>query len=234
MRRRLPLVLLTPCLGCLVALACAAPPDEPASPDAPAKKANPTSFVSLLRERSGQQTVMIHYRWKLHSDASVEVRLAPADAASAAVAPLYFVGEYFKGDVSRKVFHCLDAADHRETADSFSKDKIDFQILGQQNSLGRPAILVLPCQQVENAHGKEAGSPDSPKAVFLLLDSWALDDETLNLDLPRQRFADPGLLHVWFLRSNRALWEETVPWPGYRKKAEGGKGKAEGKAKDEG
>ena len=61
-----------------------------------------------------------------------------------------------------------------------------------------------------------------------------LGDHLLSLDLPRDRFAQAGLLHVWFLRSNRVLWEETLPWPGYGNKAEGGGRKGEGKAKDEG
>jgi hypothetical protein len=249
MPRRLTLMLLTPCFACLVSLARAEPPDA-AAPSAPAeakkKKKNATSYATLVRERSGQQTLAIHYRWKVHGQASVEVLLTPAAAPSTIVAPLYFVGEYFKGDASRKIYRCLDAAEGHETVDSFVEDKMDFQIIGRRNSLDRPAVFVLPHDQPEtasektadkaagkaskNASDKEAESAASPRAVFPLLDAWALDDRSLSLELPREAFATAGQLHVWFLRSDRVLWEETVPWPGVGKKAEGGGRKAEGKA----
>ena len=201
MLRPLPL-LLAPCLGCLISLVRADPPEETATPaaaPAAAKQANRTSFVSLVRAR-GQQTLMIDYRWKLHPDASVEVRLLPADAGAATVSPLYFVSEYLKGDVSRKVFHCLDAADTREAVESFTEDKIDFQVIGLRNSLGRPAVLVLARDVPPPSHGKQSKPVESPKAVFVLLDCLALGDHSLSLDLPRDRFAQAGLLHVWFLR----------------------------------
>jgi hypothetical protein len=242
MLRPLPLVLLAPCLGCLISLAGAAPPEEAVSPGAApaaAKQGNRTSYVSIVRGRGGQQTLVIDYRWKLHRDASVEVQLVPAEARSPAVAPLYFASEYFKRDVSRKVFHCLDAADMREAVDSFTQDKIDFEIIGRRNWLGRAAVVVLARDTPEPAHGKEVKTVDSPRAAFLMLECWALGDQSLGLDLPRDRFAPPGTLHVWFLRSNRVLWEETVAWPGYGGKAEdhpsdGARGrKAEGTTKDE-
>ena len=117
MTRHLPSLLIAPCLGCLISLACAAPPDETASPGAApaAKKGNSTSYASLVKDRSGRPVLMINYRWKLYPATSVEVRLAAPDEAPAKVVPLYFVREYFQGDVSRKVFHCLDEAEQRKT-----------------------------------------------------------------------------------------------------------------------
>ena len=235
MPRHLTLMLLTPCFACLVSLVRAELPDAAAASataETKKEKDNATSYVTLVRERSGQQTLAIHYRWNVHSQASVEVRLMPADAPAANVAPLYFVREYFKGDVSRKIYHCLDAAEGHETADSFTKDKLDFQIIGRRNALDRPAVLILPHVQPEkpsdkaadkapkNPSDKAVESADSPRAVFPLLDAWALNDRSLSLELPRETFATAGQLHVWFLRSDRVLWEETVPWPGDGKKAE--------------
>ena len=171
---------------------------------------------------------MIDYRWKLYPATSVEVRLVAPDDTKGIVVPLYFVSEYFRGDVSRKAFHCLDGAEQRETVESFVKDKIDFEIVGRRNSLGRPAVLVLPHEQVEKRPGsKEAEVVPDPRAVFLMLDSWSLGDRTLSLDLPPEGFSQAGLLHVWFSCVDRAVWEETIPWPGNGKKADGGK-KAEG------
>jgi hypothetical protein len=233
MIRHLPSLLAAPCLGCLISLASAAPPDEAASPDAApvVKKGNATSYVSLVKDRSGRPTLMINYRWKLYPATSVEVRLAAPDEAPAKVVPLFFVREYFQGDVSRKVFHCLDEAEQRETVESFLKDNMDFHIVGRRNSLGRPAVLVAPRDKVAKAPGAPPDFVPSPKAAFLLLDCWSLGDRTLSLDLPPENFTAAGLLHVWFLRSDHVLWEETLPWPGDGKKAEGGGGKAEGGAK---
>jgi len=37
----------------------------------------------------------------------------------------------------------------------------------------------------------------------------------LNLDLPPEYFAEPGMLFVWFLRGEKVLWQEVEAWPGY-------------------
>ena len=69
-------------------------------------------------------------------------------------------------------------------------------------------------RETDGKHAEESGSAGPPRAVFLLLDSWAINDHLLNLDLPRDTFSQPGLLHVWFMRGGEVMWEETVPWPG--------------------
>ncbi len=199
-----------------VGLASSAIAAEPAAPVAAPAAA--TSFASIVRQRSGLRTLAIDYPWKIHRDASVEVRLVTDDnAASALVSPLYFVSEYFKGDVARKVYHCLDAAADRERSESFLQDKTEFKIIGRRNSLGRAAVLVNPQDKSKRLHGKEPHFVASSKAIFLLLDCWAVNDKLLTLDLPRESFAKSGQLHVWFLRGGRALWEETLAWPGYGK-----------------
>ncbi len=167
MTRHLPSLLIAPCLGCLISLACAAPPDETASPGAApaAKKGNSTSYASLVKDRSGRPVLMINYRWKLYPATSVEVRLAAPDEAPAKVVPLYFVREYFQGDVSRKVFHCLDEAEQRETVESFLKDNMDLQIVGRRNSLGRPAVLVAPRDKVSKRPARARLRPQSQGRV---------------------------------------------------------------------
>jgi hypothetical protein len=172
----------------------------------------------VVQERSGRRTLAVDYRWKVHADASIEVRLVAAGADGSLAAPVYFLSEYFRGDVRLKTYHCHTAADKEETTDSFVRDNTEFKIVGRRNSLDRPAVLVLPRDQAKKAHG---GNPEfvvTPKAVFLLLDSWAVNDHLLALDLPREEFSEAGTLHVWFLRSERVLWEETVRWPGYGKR----------------
>ena len=44
-----------------------------------------------------------------------------------------------QGDVSSKVYNCLDLAEQRESTDSFVKDNVTFRIIARRNSLGRPA-----------------------------------------------------------------------------------------------
>ncbi len=60
-------------------------------------------------------------------------------------------------------------------------------------------------------------SPDpNPAAAYLQLDTWAVDQETLSLDLARDEFAKSGTLFVWFFRGNQVVWEEQIRWPGYK------------------
>ena len=116
--------------------------------------------------------------------------------------------------MSGKVYKCLDLAEQGESMDSFVKDKVAFRIVARRNSLGRPAALVIPEDKGDEKRAEEPGSAAPRRAVFLLLDCWAVNDRLLNLDLPRDTFSEPGLLHVWFMRGERVMWEETVPWPG--------------------
>jgi hypothetical protein len=175
------------------------------------------SLVAALAGHGGRQTLAIQYRWKVHENASVEVRLVPAERAEGTfVLPLDFVGQYlssrtkpksYETDLQQKVYRCLDRAGDEGQTETFEKDKMGFRIIGQRNSLGRPAVYVL---------AYNAGKPPQERAdiVFLHLASWAVADDRLSLDLPPEIFGKPGKLFVWFLRGNRLLWEEQVPWPG--------------------
>ncbi len=174
----------------------------------PAIKVQPI-LVTVLSERGGRKTLAIDYRWSVYDKASVEVRLVPAARAAkgAIVVPVFFVGEQFHGKVVDQVYRCLDKSADLGTTYSFTKDKMVYQIVGQRNSLGRPSVYVLPYD--------EGGTPDQrPGAVFLQLDTWAVNDHLLSLDLPRDVFRQPGTLFVWFLRGEKLLWEQRVDWPG--------------------
>jgi hypothetical protein len=175
------------------------------------------SLVAALAGHGGRQTLAIQYRWKVHENASVEVRLVPAERAEGTfVLPVDFVGQYLgsrpkpnlaESNLQQRIYRCLDRAGDESRTDTFDKDKLSFQIVGRRNSLGRPAVYVLACNE---------GKPAEERAdiVFLHLDSWAVADDRLSLDLPPEIFGKPGKLFVWFLRGNRLLWEEEVPWPG--------------------
>jgi hypothetical protein len=83
----------------------------------------------------------------------------------------------------------------------------EFEILGARNLLGRPAVTVV-------FPAREVGADAAARAVFFLLDSWAIDDHTLWLDLPGEHFSRPGRLRLWFYRDSTILWWKTLAWPG--------------------
>jgi hypothetical protein len=189
----------------------AAEPDSSVDAETPQPQkigARPTS-IAVLSEPGGAKTLNIHFRWSIFPDASIEVRLVPGpEAKGVQVAPVYY-HEYLKGKVRDELFDCLDHPDRGGTTHSFSKDKIVYKMIGRRNSLGNQGVHV----QVSSETPKKS---DQPAAAFLQLDTWALDNDTLSLDLARDEFAAPGTLFVWFFRGDKAVWEEQIRWPGYK------------------
>jgi len=187
------------------------------------------TYVSVVKEHAGLPTLAVNYRWKVHAQASVEVRLVTGKAAGdSAPTPLYFLSDFFRGAAKQKIYHCLDQAD-RGTTDSFIKEKTEYKIVGAKNHLGRASIMVLPFNPKSPTDAQDEDAWDRPTAVFPLLDAWALGDNVLALDLPVEvsyksesdkfprtlkAFSRPGKLHVWFLRGDKVLWANAVDWPG--------------------
>jgi hypothetical protein len=188
------------------------------------------TFVSVVKEGRQRQTLIVNYRWPVFTQASVEVRLVPGDTkGEMGFMPLYFVKEHYNGDLRQKVFRCLDESATRSRTETHSKElapvnvkdketvkeKLDFTILGQRNFMGHSSVMV-----VTKRHG---ATPDpQPVAVFPVLADWAINDNTLALELPRADFAKPGKIYVWFLRGERVVWEEADDWPGYPAQGETG------------
>jgi hypothetical protein len=124
------------------------------------------------------------------------------------VAPVYFF-EHLKGTVREALFRCTDHAGENSGTYSFTKEKTIYKLIGRRNSLNNQAVHVKVCN--------EDGDPEkNPAAAYLQLDTWAVDRETISLDLARDEFAMPGTLYVWFFRGDAVVWEEQVRWPGYR------------------
>jgi len=170
--------------------------------------ARPTS-IAILAQPDGQKTLNIHFRWSLISDPSIEIRLVPGpETKGVAVAPVYF-HEHLKGRVREELYHCLDQTDNGGKRYSFTKDKIVYNMIGHPNSLGNQGVHV----QVSSETPKKS---DMPAAAYLQLDTWAVDKETLSLDLAHDEFAQPGTLFVWFFRGDKVIWEEQLRWPGYK------------------
>jgi hypothetical protein len=201
---------------CLSHCALGAEPNEAAPVKVPQsawkiKMKTAPSQIAVVAESGNRQTLNVNYRWRVHANASVEVRLIPGDERkNVSVVPVYFRGEYFTSEVSQKVYRCLDAAADRAPVESFTKDKMTFKIVGGRNSLGNSAVYVLPYN--------EGSTPEKrPGAVFLELASWAVNDSALSLDLPRSVFTQSGTLVVWFIRGEQIVWQEKLAWPGYGK-----------------
>jgi hypothetical protein len=189
----------------------AAESDSASSADTPKQRkisVGPTS-MAIVSEPSGMRTLTIHFPWSLFPDASIEVRLVPAsEAKGKGIVPIYF-HEHLKGKVQEDFFDCLDHADNGGKTHSFTKDKLVYTMIGRRNGLGNQGVHV----QVASEKPKK---PDNPAAAYLQLDTWAVDKKTLSLELPRDEFAQPGTLFVWFFRGEKTVWHEQIRWPGYK------------------
>lgn len=172
--------------------------------------------ASVVQQPSGGPALAIQYPWGLHQQASIEVRWVPAGSVDEKqLRPVFFVGDYLKGLATIKVYQARDRAADSPSKDSYirnSQDKVEFDILGQRNTLGKPAVTVIPRFKPDD---KAKEPPPDTAAVFYFLDSWSVDKQHLWLDLPREYFAKAGDLHVWFLRGDKIVWQEKVSWPGY-------------------
>ena len=168
----------------------------------------PTS-INVFPTPGGLKTLNIRFRWPLFTDSRIEVRLVPsADDKQIAAAPVYFY-EHLKGKVQQDFFDCLDHPDDGGKTHSFTKDKTVYKMIGRQNSLGNQGVHVFVSSETPK-------KTDKPAAVYLQLDTWAVDKQVLSLDLAREEFTQPGTLFVWFFRGNKVVWEEQVRWPGYK------------------
>ena len=201
-------VLLTVALLTWASVSAAAQP-PPAEPPTP--KPRRISYVSIMKARTGRQALVVNYPWKVHARPSVEVRLVTTgEADPPAIRPSFFVEEYMNGEVRLKIYRAQDEAARAGAAMPLTENEIDFEILGQRNSLGKPAVCVarrLPRDDPAPGTG----------VVFCLLPSWAVNKALLHLDLPREYFEEAGKIHVWFLRGNEVLWKDKVDWAGYGK-----------------
>jgi len=171
---------------------------------------SPRSHVTTIHDVSGSPILMIDYPWTMHARASIEVAALPADPSGASeVRPLFFFKKLFSDVRKVAVFECQDASAEVLTTASFVEGGTEFEVVGQRNSLGNPSAVVTSHTQIE------AISAVVGRAVFCLLDPWAVDRRLLQLDLPVEQFAKPGKIRIWFLRDDVVLWSEDLPWPGY-------------------
>ena len=193
----------------LPAAARAADTPDPVAAEKP--KASASSYVSVSRQTTGQHSLLIDYPWQAYTKPSVEVRVVTDEKTTTALPrPLFFAAGFIKGEIEVRISKCLQAAYDAGLSQQITPDDLDAEILGRRNSLGKPSVCVASREKT-----KAGAAAPSAWAAFCLLDCWAINRHSLCLDLPREYFAKPGRLQVWFLRGDVVLWEEQLDWPGY-------------------
>jgi len=200
----------------------------------PQKTGSRPTSMAIIPAANGLKTLTIHFRWTLIPKGSIEVRLVPgSQPKGAAVSPIYFAGQ-LKGTVRDALYTCLDHPGEGGRIHSFTKDKITYKMIGRRNSLGNQGVHVQVEPEDSDTSEKSPPKPPppgarvpdhpadspapmaTPAAAYLQLDTWAVDPETLSLDLDRDKFAKSGTLYVWFFRGDQVVWEEQIRWPGYK------------------
>ena len=171
----------------------AANADQAADADVakPRKITTGPTAINIIPEPSGLKTLNIHFRWPLFPDSRIEVRLVPgADEKVIGAAPEYISTSILRAKCRRTFSRA--ASTIRTTAakpTSFTKDKIVFKMIGRQNSLGNQSVHVY-------VSGETPKKTDQPAAIYLQLHTWAVDKETLSLELSRDEFTEPVTLFV--------------------------------------
>ena len=180
-------------------------------------------FATTLRDLSGDPILVIHYPWTAHARTSIEVSSLPTESAEAPhsaelrpsavelseVRPLYFFARSFKGQNTVAIYECQDGSAELPTKVNLVDAGTDYQVLGRRNALGKPSVLVASKTRID------AISKVVDRAVFCLLDAWAVDRQLLQLELPQAYFATPGRIRVWLLRGDAVIWSEDLAWPGF-------------------
>lgn len=200
------------------ALAQPAPSGSVALPgqDAPAPK-DPSrgaswraedSYVDFIHEPNGRVLLRIHYPWNAHLRPSVEIRgLSDDDKDTGEIRPMGFVARIMKGDVTTAVYQCRNRSAETPILRKLKYKDQDFEVLGAKNRLGSGSVCVVFPPK------RDAKNPVA-WAIFPLLADWAVDQNTLVLELPEPYFAGRGRIRVWFLREGEIVWWKTVLWPG--------------------
>lgn len=166
-------------------------------------------YAEITLVPTGKPLLAIHYPWRVHARPSVEVRwLGDEEADTGEIRPLQFVGDLMKGEITSAVHDVRDKAAQTAVKRSLKIRDRDCEILGDRNSLGKPAATVVFPERSGDATDRAA------RAVFFPLDAWAVDRGTLRLELPAAHFAQPGRIRVWFYREGNLLWWKTLAWPG--------------------
>lgn len=194
----------------LVAIASTALADD----GSPALQDQPNSDVRLLEDHDGELILTIERPWKAFTRPSIEVCLVPDTVPEAAkVHPIYFVSNHLKGEVLADLYRALDEASEVPVRRPITDKKMDFEMVGNRNSLGKAAVCVA-CRTEPPVKSSPDDETTLARATFCLLEHWSVEPGGLYLNLPADYFSVPGRLHIWLLRDNQIVWSHTIRWPG--------------------
>lgn len=134
------------------------------------------TFVDVIHDEDGRPILVISYPWQVHDKASIEVGTLPPDASLIPqLRPLQFQAQILKGPVSRAVLEVEDGSFTAPTSTSFTADDIQFEVIGQRNSLGAPSAVVAwqvrlerPVDRAEELLAKLKAEQESQEAQALV------------------------------------------------------------------
>jgi hypothetical protein len=173
-------------------------------------RGTPQPYAEITLAPTGKPLLAIRYPWQVHARPSVEVRwLGDDEADTGEIRPLQFVADLMKGEILSAVYDCRDKAAQTPLKKTLKVHRREFEVFGDRNLLGKPAATIVFPEQA-------TGTDRAARAVFFLLDSWAVDPRTLWLELPAADFTRPGRIRVWFYREGNVLWWKTLAWPGLK------------------
>lgn len=173
-------------------------------------------YAEITRAPTGKPLIAIHYPWRVHSQPSVEVRwIGDDESDTGEIRPLQFVADLMKGQILSDVYTCRDKADATPLKKSLEIRGRKVEILGDRNLLGAPAATVV-FPEIPRTPDMSDAADLAARAVFFPLDSRAVDDRTLWLELPAEYFSQPGRIRVWFYREGNVFWWKTLAWPGLK------------------
>ncbi len=213
----------------LLLLALLAAPDAPAptqqllppqatSPGPAVAETSQPAHLSIMRQPDGDPILVVKYPWRQHRHASLEMRLLEDDHRDPSVwKPIFFVGNFLNDEALKAIYYCQDAANNLPAKATFTKgtekEKVDFEVAGRRNFLDRPAVVTACESKLEGPRG-------GTRLIYWPLEDWAVNRDTLWLELPKKEYTKPCRFRVWFLRDDDIVWSETFAWPGYPQKSE--------------
>ncbi|NUQ63167.1 MAG: hypothetical protein HUU20_11875 [Pirellulales bacterium] len=172
----------------------------------------PFEFLEVKQQLTGDPILVVNYPWIRHQRPTIEIRRLDDTPETTAARPLYFGSEYMHGTNLAAMYRCEELSAGLPASTEFTKDEVRFIVTGRRNPLEKPSVVVR-CQS------EKPGPRYGVRAVYGLLEAWAVNNKTLFLELPREDFAQPGRIEAVFYRGEDVVWTERADWPGYPEKA---------------
>ncbi len=187
---------------------------NPAARRSPPSPPVENQYVTVTQQARGEPLLAVRYPWARHEQPCIEVRRIDDSPEAAEARPMYFLTEYMKGTNRVAIYRCEELSEDLPASTAFTEDGVEFTVAGKRNVLGKPSVLV-------RCRSDQRGPRYGVRAIFCLLEAWAVDGKLLYLQLPQEDFGHRGRIEVVFYRGEDIVWRETAEWPGYPDTATG-------------